>query len=98
MTATRGRTLGAEITVEILNNTAGAITTAWTAGDFNLAGAWVDPGAFGLRRSITFIGQATKLDGEMPYHCGLLMAQPILLPPAFDGMVQDFPRNNLPKV
>lgn len=25
------------------------------------------------------------------------MAAPILLPPAFDGMVQDFPRNNLPK-
>lgn len=25
------------------------------------------------------------------------MAQPILLPPAFDGMAQDFPRNNLPK-
>lgn len=25
------------------------------------------------------------------------MAQPILLPPAFDGMVQDFPRNALPK-
>jgi hypothetical protein len=25
------------------------------------------------------------------------VAQPILLPPAFDGMVQDFPRNNLPK-
>jgi hypothetical protein len=25
------------------------------------------------------------------------MAQPTKLPPAFDGMVQDFPRNNLPK-
>lgn len=25
------------------------------------------------------------------------MGQPILLPPAFDGMAQDFPRNNLPK-
>jgi hypothetical protein len=25
------------------------------------------------------------------------MASPILLPPAFDGMAQDFPRNNLPK-
>lgn len=25
------------------------------------------------------------------------MAQPVYLPPAFDGMVQDFPRNNLPK-
>jgi hypothetical protein len=25
------------------------------------------------------------------------VATPILLPPAFDGMVQDFPRNNLPK-
>lgn len=25
------------------------------------------------------------------------MAQPTLLPPAFDGMAQDFPRNNLPK-
>lgn len=25
------------------------------------------------------------------------MAHPILLPPAFDGMAQDFPRNNLPK-
>jgi hypothetical protein len=25
------------------------------------------------------------------------MAQPVLLPPAFDGMAQDFPRNNMPK-
>ena len=25
------------------------------------------------------------------------MAQPVYLPPAFDGMVQDYPRNNLPK-
>lgn len=25
------------------------------------------------------------------------MAKPVYLPPAFDGMVQDFPRNNLPK-
>jgi hypothetical protein len=48
-----GLTLTQLFTVTIRNSSAGAITTAWNAGVFHLAGAWVDPGN-GKQRSILF--------------------------------------------
>lgn len=47
-----------EIVFDILNNTAGAITTTWNAA-YVLAKAWVDPGA-GERRLIRFIYDGTS--------------------------------------
>ena len=49
---------GMVITVDILNNTGGAITTTWNAV-FKLAGAWTDPAAT-KRRTITFYYDGTN--------------------------------------